>query len=59
MPIYEYQCMKCGAIRTQIIPWSELKSDDGEAVAIKCEALGCDGEMVKVISAPAKPYVKW
>lgn len=58
MPVYEYKCEKCGRIVADIIPWSNLHDPHEIKKVRMCEI--CDEAiMEKVMSVPAKPYVKW
>jgi len=55
MPVYEYRCHECKGITTVNLSWTTLK-ERGEDYAPACTH--CGGETAKVMSVPAKPYVR-
>lgn len=55
MPVYEYKCEECGAIKADLVPWDKVRETDGQPTII-CPVCGATAK--KVLSVPAKPYVK-
>lgn len=47
MPVYEFVCQKCAAVRTEILKVEQ------RALSKRCLNKSCNGTMVRQISAPA------
>jgi len=50
MPIYEYECSRCGNIEEIQVSWLDIAQSQSCSI--------CSAEMTKIISVPSKGIVK-
>lgn len=58
MPVYEYKCELCKAILADLVSWREVKEAGSTCLPRQCYKDGCGGQMHRIISVPARPYIK-
>jgi hypothetical protein len=63
MPMYEFECCKCGTVREELVGISELKDRDMEALELSdlnIQCAKCAGTLFKKLLSPhSKMDVNW